>query len=273
MEKRRLKSVKNKVSRYFGFKFDHRRKISNYEDVCNSISLGPGFELVCKCLQLNSDILRGHIVDHVLHLIYEDVIAISLEEKVLLRKFGHLWSDENDDDEDSFAGIASEYFDNPEDFIEYFSLNFLCDLFDVSISGDTGSNVTRNKLRTAEISLSNRMFPEIPVDYSLKEKYKESSEDIEFSHDATDYAWHRYSRISGSLYRILRKKLNEGEMTLTRQPHFIINQRENKDDSKAFFQNALQKTKWFVEALDQQSADHPSYMNCCYLKKIQICCS
>ncbi|KAA8747236.1 hypothetical protein [Paenibacillus sp. UASWS1643] len=58
---------------------------------------------------------------------------------------------------------------------------------------------------------------------------------------------------------VLHKKLTEGDMTLTRQPHFIINKRQNKDDSKTFFQNAIQKTKWFIETLEQQSTNHPSY--------------
>ncbi|WP_190945497.1 hypothetical protein [Paenibacillus sp. UASWS1643] len=134
-------------------------------------------------------------MNYVLHLIYEDVITISLEEKVLLHKFGYLWSDEyDDDDEDNFfEGIAAEYFNKPEDFIEYFSLEFLCDLFDISISRDMGSKETRNELRNAEILLTNQIFPGIPVDYSLKEKDIESSGDIEFSYDETDNLWHSYS--------------------------------------------------------------------------------
>lgn len=255
MGKYTSESIKNQLYTFFGFEFDYRKKISNYEDLFDSISLGPVFEEICKNLELDPNKLSRHVRNYVLNLISEEITTISLEEKLLIQRFCYLWSD--DEDDDSLTDITLEYFNKPTDYFEHYSHEFICDLLDIEVSNQNALKDNIIGQREVHMKLRNQVFSNLPQDYSLKNKYKESLGNIEFSYDTTDYLWHNHSKISGSLYRsVLRSKLNDSDMTLTRQPRFIINKRQNKDDSREFFLNAVEKTTLFLKCLEQQFPDH-----------------
>jgi len=256
MEEYISESIKNQLYVFFGFEFNCNKNFLNYDDVFDAITLGSVFEEICTYLELDPDILSKHVKNYVLHLISEEITSISLEEKILMQRFGHLWSDEEEDD-DSTVDIVSNYFDNPTDYFELYSHEYLCELLDIEIPACNGHEGNPIVDREINMKLTKRVFSNLPEDYSLKNKYKEILGNIEFSYDATDYHWHSNSRISGSLYRsVLRSKLNDGHMTLTRQPRFIINKQRNKDDSDKFFLNAVNKTNLFLKCLEQQFPVH-----------------
>ena len=250
MESGSSKSIKEQIYNYFGFEMGNN--ISCYDDLFNSIKLGAKFSEICKYLELDADKLSKYVKKYALHMIYEEVIDISLEKKILLENYSYLWfSEDNNDDSDIVEDMSTEYFPDIDYFFEYYSFEYLSDLLNVQFD-ESDDNKLRlmEELRVRE-ELRKEIFPQISLDGNNKRNDNKSiSTDI-------DQLWHSSSKISGSLYRnIFSWKLKDDDMTLTRQPSFIINENQDKDDSKKFVQNAIEKTDLFLKSLKKQAKNH-----------------
>jgi hypothetical protein len=230
-----MSEVEKIVVDYLGFKFNPSKKLNNYKNTFDSIDLGPIFEEICSYLEIDSALLSRAVKEYVIHILYEEISTFSNEELSLIKTYSDLWSPNNS------VVAENEYFINPDAFFEHFTEIYLCDLVEIEYyKSIQNSEIERNRIRS---ELTKIIFPKIS-DKILK---SQSIDDI----------WYQYAKKSGSLYRnLFKRKFNIGEMTLTRQIGNIVNKTRGKDDSKAFYINAIESTDLFLNKLMDIASEH-----------------